>query len=242
MRRPLPLTLGPLLALALSSCYSHKNADELVERVPSSDEDAATVEPSEEEEPAQPTVDAGRPQTLDAGTAMSCNQSDIAERLLCTAGLGGLGIEGIVNGILGGGMQDMNCARETDPLALLLCTAIGGSGGLEGIVNGLLGDAGIGSIGAILTDGGVERVVTNVLVEVVRGLIDDLLDALFGGFADAGAARPRDAGARGNRALLASAKGRDLVRSAQACAAPAADDLVTRLVCLRQALDRVPVE
>ena len=243
---PSPIALGPLLGLALASCSSHHTSDEVVEQVPDTETTDAGVEPSEpmeEEQPARPTQDAGgASSSMDAGSAaMQCNQTDVAARLICTAGLGGLGLEQIVNGFLGGGTPNMNCARETDPLALLLCTAVGGAGGLEGLVNGLLGDGGIGSI---LSDGGIERVITNALVEVTRGLIDDLLDALFGGFAEAGARTNRDAGARStSRAPLLSAKSREpnaLQRSAEECAAVTSADPITRLLCLRQALDQLP--
>jgi hypothetical protein len=171
---------------------------------------------------------------------MQCNQTDAIERVLCTAGLGGTGgIDDIINGLLGGGMtgMDASCARETDPVARALCGALGGGGtGLEGIIGSLLGGGGLGTI---LTDGGIERVLTNAVVEVARGVIDDLITTLFGGNRDAGARNTRVDAGRTQR-LVANAKSADvddLVRSAQQCAEVSKDDLMTRLICARQALD-----
>jgi hypothetical protein len=231
--------------LGLSACSAHHTSDEVVLE----DHSAVTVdaEPEEETEKpdsvAKPIVDAGVPS--DASAAPQCNQTDVAARLLCTAGLGGAGLDEIISGVLGGGMSGMSCAKETDPIAALLCGVLGTAGtGLEGLVGGLLGDAGLAGL---LSDGGIERVITNTLVEVTRGLIDDLLAALFSAFtpADAGTNRRdagvRDAGTRGtNRALVSNTKARepfDLVRSADECASASREDLVTRLVCVRQSLD-----
>jgi hypothetical protein len=235
-----PLALS--LVLGLGACSGHHTSDEVVvEDQAAISIDAGVDDPSE----GEPVAQAPKPTPVDAGSARDasaaqCNETDVAARLLCTAGLGGAGIDQIITGILGGGMQGMSCAKETDPIALVLCGVLGQAGsGVEGLIGTLLGDGGIGSL---LSDGGIERVITNTLVEVTRGLIDDLLATLFGGLTrDAGSAPRADAGAR-NRAPVANAKGRDgleLVRSPEECAAATSDDLVTRLVCARQALDVV---
>jgi hypothetical protein len=242
------------VAASLSSCFGHHTSDELVlknatapnEGVARDDEgddivaedDNSAAESARQDAGTRPAVDAGtRP--VDAG-AMQCNQTDAIERVLCTAGLGGSGgIDSIINGILGGGMtgMDASCARETDPVARALCGALGGGGtGLEGIIGSLLGG---GGVGAILTDGGIERVLTNAIVEVARGVIDDLLTSLFGGNRDAGTGNARVDAGRAQR-LLANTKSADvddLVRSAEQCSRVSKDDLLTRLVCARQALD-----
>jgi hypothetical protein len=259
----------PLLsvALCLSSCFGHHTSDEDVLKNETPNEDTSSsansgqdeedvVEEGDQSEPKQQdagsrTADAGvrasdagaadsGARALDAGNQCAA-ETDAIARLLCTAGLGGSGdINGIINGILGGGMQTMTCASETDPIARLLCGALGSNGsGLEGIISGLLGGGGAGSL---LADGGIERVLTNALVEVVRGVIDDLLNAVFGRAGDAGTRNTRvDAGTlRSVSAALTNSEARDSkTRSPEQCAAVSADDVLTRLLCARQALDAI---
>ena len=247
--RYLPHAALCLLSLGVAACFGHHSADEAVIDVePAVQEDSTSErddsQTNEDERDAGAPRDAGRidagtPRDAgrDAGSADSCAQeTDIVARLLCTATTDG-GIEGIIGGLLGGGMTGMNCARETDPIALLLCTATGTGGtGIEGIIGGLLGGGGIGTL---LGDGGVERVLTDVLVEVVRGVLDDLVGALFGG-GDGGSGGLFGGRTRQTNRALVSTKSRsveDLIRSAEECEKPSPDDLLTRALCARQALD-----
>jgi hypothetical protein len=162
----------------------------------------------------------------------------------------------VITGILGGGMGGMNCARETDPIALILCQAASG-GGIDGLIDGLFGggrdggtaprsdagtgrsdagagrgdagtgrsDAGVGS-----SDAGVDRA---AFVQAVQRIIEELITALFGGTLPA-----RDAGLSQLRISASdkSARVEELVRTHEQCAEAAQDDLLTRLICARQAL------
>jgi hypothetical protein len=241
-RTPLLAALGLVgLGVCLASCFGHHTSDEVVlknaaEGSGESDEEDLVVEEDGEDEP-NTRADAGpRDAGRDTGAAVVCNQADLIERFLCDAGLGGSGsIDDIIGGILGGGMQTTNCARETDPIARLLCQATGtGGGGIEGIIGGLLGGG-----GALLTDGGIERVLTTVIVDVIDTLLNDLLTSLFGG-RDAGTRTTRVDAGRG-RQLVVQANTKsgdvdDLVRSDEECKQVVREDILTRLLCAQKAI------
>jgi hypothetical protein len=252
-------------ALCLASCSSHHTADEEVLKRPAGDEDPSTADDTvhEEEEDDDdddervPRQDAGRAadagRTTDAG--MCAGVTDPIELFLCQAGLGSGGIDEVITGILGGGMGGMNCARETDPIALILCQAASGAG-IDGLIDGLFGGgrdagtarsdagtgrsdagAGRGDAGAGRSDAGVGSSDAGVdraaFVQAVQRIIEELITALFGGnlpTRDAGLSQLRiSAGEK-------SARVDDLVRTPEQCAEATQDDLMTRLICARQAL------
>jgi hypothetical protein len=276
MRSPRTRSLLALCSLSLCACWGHHTADEEVIQVepnvafdageePSTDDDSNSTSSSESNSESNSNSDTTSEPSKspsgsakDAGAASACaNATDPLSALLCTAGLGGSGstsIEDIINGFLGGGMEGMSCSGITDPIARILCTTTGtGGGGIEGLLNGFLGDGGIGSVFA---DGGIERVVTDTLVQVVRGLIDDFIGALiapfdrdggsggfFGGFGDGGwggfGGLRRDAGADASSGYSNKARPAELSRSTEECASVSKDDLLTRLICARQKLDQL---
>jgi hypothetical protein len=209
-------------------------------------------------------TDAGR--ATDAGANAQCAQmTDPIAQALC--GLGGGSIDDIINGILGGGMSGMNCASMTDPIAALLCQATGGGGtGIEGIINGLFGgrdagtavrrdagtvvrrdagvrDAGVRDAGVrdagprdagVRADSGTRA--NTALIEAIQSILEDLIAALFGG------ARTSALVLNGDGTSDKGAGSADLVRSEEECAEVSQDDLLTRLVCARQALETLSAE
>lgn len=245
VRTPMLSTLC-LLGVAstlLASCSGHHTSDELVVTPAAAEEEEKLPALAEHEEVVVVDKQDAGAGAADAGASAQCaRETDPVARLLCSATAGGNGdLSGIINGVLGGGMGTMSCARETDPIALLLCGAMGTGGtGLDGIINGLLGGGGITSL---LSDGGIERVLTTALVEVVRGVLDDLIGSLFGGNSNAGAGTGR--GTTRQLVLPAGAKSRggdELLRTAEECAQVAHEDQLTRLLCARQALDTIALE
>jgi hypothetical protein len=228
--------LGLGLSASLSGCFGHHTADEEV----------LVAQPNISVDGG---VSDGGAKKDGATTGDDCaNQTDIFASLLCglgggTSGTGG--IEDLIGGLLGGGMTGQNCAKLTDPAAQLLCQVTGsGGGGIEGLIGDLLG----GVLGG--GDAGVNGVITDVLVDVIGGVIDDLIAQLLGGGnRDAGAGgflggllgggtTGRDAGRGGFfGGGQAGNKSLELFRSNEQCSSVTADDLLTRLVCARQALE-----
>ncbi|MFT3924627.1 MAG: hypothetical protein QM778_18955 [Myxococcales bacterium] len=124
-------------------------------------------------------------------------------------------------------MRPWTAQGKQNPIASLLCGFIGGGTGLEGLLEG------------VLADGGAERIIIGTLAEVIRGILDDLTTAFLDGLSPGDAGLPRPGaprptrGPRANSALLTS-------REAPAsCDEVTSDDLLGRLQCARQALDRV---
>jgi hypothetical protein len=212
-------------------------------------------------------TDAGR--ARDAGANAQCAQmTDPIAQALCNAGNGS--IDDIINGILGGGMSGNSCAGMTDPIALLLCQATGGGGtGIEGIINGLFGgrdagtpvrrdagtvvrrDAGVRDAGvrdaavrdAAVRDAAVRDAAVRVdsgarantaLIQAIQSILADLIAAFFGG-------NTQNLVLNGAGTSDKSAAA-DLVRSEEECAEVSQDDLLTRLVCARQAVETLSAE
>lgn len=270
MRALHTVSLG-LLALSLPGCFDHHTADEQVLELVEVEDGGITS-------PKDASIS-----RADGG----CSSPDVFQNLLCnitgggnTTGDAGSAnpIDAFIKQILGGtGTGTQNCAKETDQIAQILCTVTGGSG-IEGIIGGLLGGGGDAGAG-----GGIEGILNDVIVEVLSGIVDDLISSilnpqpttprdggaggLLGGLFGGGApATPRDGGAGGllgglfgsggfqlptrdggfqwpalgstNQALTGSGSDQ-LVRSEAECASAYADDLLTRLVCARQNLDKL---
>lgn len=212
-----------LVAMALGACFGPGTAQEgLVAK----DRDAPT--------------DAG-PYDTGIEPGEDCSElSNTVERLRCMAEADGSSLEDIIQGILGGGGK-MDCSAEKDPIASLLCGLIGGGGGLEGLLG-----AGLGSV---LADGGVERILIGAISEVIRGILDDLTAAFLEGIRPGDGGTPRRGIRResaGRTSTFDSSLGRPGTRSdwssAASCDLVTRDDLLGRLDCARQALDRIDAQ
>jgi hypothetical protein len=159
--------------------------------------------------------------------------------VLCSLGGGGSGsLQDLIEDLLGGGNNSMDCSEENDPIARLLCTVTSGGGtGLEGLLGDLLGGG-----GGLFGDAGLSGALTSLFVDVIRGVIDDLIQGLLDGFLN-GEGNPFGGDSPFGSLLSARvrAEGLDvaaLPKPTEAqCAAVHSDDLMTRLLCVRRALD-----
>lgn len=179
-------TLG-LLGFGLTACFGHHTADEEV----------LFAENAVEADGGTGTSDSG---AKDGGN--NCNGPNAIENILC--GLGGDdGLNGIIDGLLGGGSGANDCSKQPDIISQGLCALTGSGGsGLEGLLGGLLGGGNTAG-GGLLGDAGIEGVISSALSDVISGILDDLISSVLGG------GNNRDAGAGGLFGGLGGGNNRD---------------------------------